>query len=207
MLHLCYCLTPEVDGEIFHRSAHMSGSPSLPSCDSSHLAAQVGMLCGFPIFPSCMPPRYNCHGPSVLRQSLGVSFWPVPCVGPRLFLPLSCSSWVQSRWSFHQFRVGSSDIDFTYSICGGNSLSSPCRNFPWVCRLPRKHRAIFPLEAVLTHCAAELAVGRSGLWWIALPAVGFACDPSGFLLILGSACGHLSMWSVARSGSSRCGCS
>ena len=148
------------------------------------------MSFGLPRFTSCMPPRSHYRGPGVLGQFLGVSFWPVPCVRPRSFLPLSCSSWVQSRWIFHQFRVGSSDIDFPYSIYGGTSLSSLCRNFPWVRRLPRKYRPAFPLDVVLPHCAVALAVGRSVIWWIALPAVGFTCDPSGFLLILGSACGH-----------------
>ena len=154
-----------------------------------------------------LPPRSHCQGPGVFRKFIGVSFWSVPCVGPISFPPLSCSSWVQSRWSFHQFCVGSSDINFPYSICGGDSLSRPCRKFPWVCRLPRKHCADFPMDALLPHCAILMAVGRSGLWWIALPAVGFACDPSGFLLILGSACGNLSLRSVARSVSPHCGCS
>ena len=163
----------------------MSGWTSLPSYNGDHLAALIRMSCGLP--------RFLCQGPSVLGQSLGVSFWTVPCVGKILFLLLSYSSWVQSRWSFHQFCVGSSDIDSPHSICGATSLSGPCRKFPWICRLPRKHRAVFTLNAVLPHCDVALAVGRSGLWWIALPAVGFACDPSGFLLMTGSACVNLSL--------------
>ena len=171
----------------------MSGWTFLPSCDGDHMAAQIEMSYGLPRFPSCMPPIAHCQGPDVLVQSLGVSFWPVPCVRPISFLPLYCSSWVQSRWSFHQFRVGSSDIDFPYSICGGTSLSGVCRDFPWVRILPRNHCADFPLDAVLPHCSVTMAVGRSRLWWITLPAVGFARDPSRFLLIMGSSCGHLSL--------------
>ena len=100
---------------------------------------------------------------------------------------------VSIQVEFHHFCVGSSDINYPYSICGGTSLSGSCRKFPWVHRLPRKHHAAFPLDAVLPHCDVALTVGRSRLWCIALPAVGFSCDPSGFLLILGSAYGHLSL--------------
>ena len=96
----------------------MSGWPSLPCRNSGHLAAQVGMSCGLPIFTSCMPPRSHFQEHGVLEKSLGVSFWPVPCVGPRSCIPLSCSSCVQSMWIFHQFCVGSSDINFPYSIWG-----------------------------------------------------------------------------------------
>ena len=171
----------------------MSVWPFLPSCDRDHLSAQVGMSCGLPIFPSCMLPRSHCQGPGVLGQLFGVSFWLVPFFGTRSFLPLSCYLWVKSRWSFHKFCVVSSYIDFPYSICGGTSLYGTSRKFPWVRRLQRKHRAAFPLNAVLPCYALALSVRRSGLWWIAIPDVGFACEPSGFLLILRSSCGHLSL--------------
>ena len=139
-----------------------------------------------------MPPRSHCQGPGVLGLSFVVSSFPVPCVGPRSFPPMSFSSLVQSRCSSHTFCVGSSDIYFPCSICGVTSLSVPCRKFPWVRILLRKHRAASYMDAFWTHCSIMFAAGGV-LWWIALPAVDFACDPSEFLLILGSACGHFSL--------------
>ena len=150
------------------------------------------MSCGLPRFPSGMLLRYNCQGPDVLGLPLGVLYWTVPCVGPISLTPLYYSSLVQSMWSYHPFCVGSSDIYFPCSIFGGTPLSVPCIKFPWVHILLGKHCAASPLDAVWPHRYVALAVGRI-LWWLALPAVDFACDPSGFLLTLGSACGHLSL--------------
>ena len=117
---------------------------------------------------------------------LGISFYLMPCVGPRSFHPMSFFSLVQSRWSSHQFLVGSSDIYSPGSICAGTSLSGPFIMFPWVHILLRKHRNDSPLDETWPHFSVEFAFG-SVLWWTKLPAVDLSCDPFGFLQIMGSA--------------------
>ena len=171
----------------------MPGFPSLPSCENDHLAAQAGKSCGLPWFTFCMLPICFCWGSGALGLYLGISSCPTPCSGPRSSTPLSCSSFVQYRWSFNIFRVGSFDIYSLGSIGAVTSLYGPCILFPWAHTLLRKKCAASPLDTTWLHWSVAFAVGRV-IWRISLPDFDFSCDPSSFPQILGSTYSPSSLW-------------
>ena len=165
------------------------------------MAAQVSKSCGLPWFISCMLPRSFCWGHVVLGLPLGISFYLMPCVGPRSFHPMSFFSLVQSRWSSHQFLVGSSDIYSPGSICAGTSLSGPFIMFPWVHISLWKHRNDSPLDETWPQFSVEFAFVASpyvfffiGSIQVEFPSI--SCRIIWYLFSWIDLCRNFPVWSV-----------